>query len=117
MVSRPLAGTSATAERTTLPLARTTRTSSSSSTIRAPTRSPRSSLSLRHLDAQTAAALTAVLLDGGALRVAALGHDEDVILRPETTDAVEQAVVAAEVHPDDTGRSIGPSGAAPRRSR
>src|SRR5690606_12474084 len=46
MVFRPFAGTSATADLITLPLARTARTSSSSSTMSAPASSPRASVSL-----------------------------------------------------------------------
>src|SRR6187402_2856840 len=49
MVSRPFAGTPATADLTTLPLARTTSTSSSSSTMSAPARTPRSSFNLATL--------------------------------------------------------------------
>ena len=70
---------------------------------------------LRHLDAQAAAALQAVLVGGGALRVAALGHDEDVALVGDD-GCVEQLVLATEVHPDHAGGASGPSAAAPRRS-
>ena len=76
MVSRPLAGTSATAERTTLPpgendehlvvLVDDQRAGEVAAGL----------VQLGDLDAEPAAVLDAVLVDGGALRVAALGDDE-----------------------------------------
>ena len=117
MVSRPLAGTSATAERTTLPLARTTKTSSSSLDDESAREVAAILAQLGHLDAETAAALTAVLVDRGALGVAALGHDEHESVVPSATDADSRAVAPRGTTCPSRPRSSGPSAAAPRRSR
>ena len=68
------------------------------STIRPPARSPRSSFSLATLMPSPPRPCRPVLVDGGALRVAALGDDEHEAASSATTDADSRLSSVAELH-------------------